>query len=119
MPTRKKSVVIASRQTAPARKGRAVESPAKAIGIGKTTKPKNPKTLNLALQGGGSHGAFTWGVLDRLLEEERLDIEGISGTSAGALNGAIFAQGFVKRGGRQGARDELDYFWHKVSELAR
>ena len=77
------------------------------------------KTINLALQGGGSHGAFTWGVLDRLLEEERLWIEGISGTSAGALNGAIFAQGFVKRGGRQGARDELDYFWHKVSELAR
>jgi NTE family protein len=77
------------------------------------------KTINLALQGGGSHGAFTWGVLDRLLEEERLWIEGISGTSAGALNAAILAQGFVKRGGRQGARDELDYFWGKVSELAR
>jgi NTE family protein len=77
------------------------------------------KTINLALQGGGSHGAFTWGVLDRLIEEERLWIEGISGTSAGALNAAILAQGFVKRGGRQGARDELDYFWGKVSELAR
>ncbi|HEX3500238.1 MAG TPA: patatin-like phospholipase family protein [Stellaceae bacterium] len=77
------------------------------------------KTINLALQGGGSHGAFTWGVLDRLLEEERLWIEGISGTSAGALNGAILAQGFVKRVGRQGAKDELDYFWTKVSELAR
>ena len=77
------------------------------------------KTINLALQGGGSHGAFTWGVLDRLLEEERLSIEGISGTSAGAMNAAILAQGFVKRGGRQGARDELAFFWRKVSELAR
>src|SRR5260221_5576793 len=118
MPTRKKSVAIASRQTAPAKKGKAVASPVKAIGIGKTTKPKNPKTLNLALQGGGSHGAFTWGVLDRLLEEERLDIEGISGTSAGAMNAAIFAQGYAK-GGRQGAKAELDRFWHKVAELAR
>src|SRR5258708_6965143 len=118
MPTRKKSVAIASRQTAPAKKGKAVASPVKAIGIGKTTKPKNPKTLNLALQGGGSHGAFTWGVLDRLLEEERLDIEGISGTSAGAMNAAIFAQGCAK-GGRQGAKAELDLFWHKVAELSR
>ena len=80
---------------------------------------KNRKTINLALQGGGSHGAFTWGVLDRLLEEDRLWVEGISGTSAGALNAAILAQGFVKRGGRQGARDELDHFWGRVSELAR
>src|SRR5258708_39232888 len=78
-----------------------------------------PKVVNLALQGGGSHGAFTWGVLDRLLEEERLSIEGISGTSAGAMNAAILAQGFVKRGGRQGPKDELAYFWRKVSELAR
>ncbi len=118
MATRKKSVAIPSRQTAPVRKNNAAASPAKAIGIGKTTKPKNPKTLNLALQGGGSHGAFTWGVLDRLLEEERLDIEGISGTSAGAMNAAIFAQGCAK-GGRQGAKAELDRFWHKVAELAR
>jgi NTE family protein len=77
------------------------------------------KTINLALQGGGSHGAFTWGVLDRLLEEERLWIEGISGTSAGALNAAVLAQGFVKRGGREGARIELDYFWTRISELTR
>jgi NTE family protein len=90
----------------------------KTSGIRKTTKPKNGKTLNLALQGGGSHGAFTWGVLDRLLEAEELDIDGISGTSAGAMNAAILAQGFAK-GGRHGARDELDRFWHKISELAR
>jgi NTE family protein len=80
---------------------------------------KGRKTINLALQGGGSHGAFTGGVLDRLLEEDRLWVEGISGTSAGALNAAILAQGFVRRGGRRGARDELDDFWCKVSELAR
>jgi NTE family protein len=80
---------------------------------------KNVKTINLALQGGGSHGAFTWGVLDRLLEEERLDIEGISGTSAGAMNAAILAQGFVTRGGRQGAREELEIFWRRISDLAR
>jgi NTE family protein len=77
------------------------------------------KTINLALQGGGSHGAFTWGVLDRLLEEERLWIEGISGTSAGALNAAVLAQGFVKHGGREGARLALDYFWNRISELTR
>ncbi len=82
-------------------------------------RPSRSKTINLALQGGGSHGAFTWGVLDRLLEEERLTIEGISGTSAGAMNAAILAQGMVKRGGRLGAKDELAYFWNKVSELAR
>jgi NTE family protein len=75
------------------------------------------KTINLALQGGGSHGAFTWGVLDRLLEEERLDIEGISGASAGAMNGAMVAQGFY-RGGRAGAKEALDRYWRRVSEIA-
>jgi len=75
------------------------------------------KTINLALQGGGSHGAFTWGVLDRLLEEERLIIEGVSGTSAGAMNAAMLAQGW-HRGGRQGARRELDQFWNRVGGLA-
>ncbi len=75
------------------------------------------KTINLALQGGGSHGAFTWGVLDRLLEEEKLVIEGISGTSAGAVNAAMLVNGFVK-GGREGARDSLAHFWKRVSESA-
>ena len=59
--------------------------------------------IDLALQGGGSHGAFTWGVLDRLLEEEWLEIDGISGTSAGAMNAAVLADGFAL-GGREGAR---------------
>ena len=75
------------------------------------------KTINLALQGGGSHGAFTWGVLDRLLEEERLDIEGISGASAGAMNGAMVAQGYF-RDGRAGARAALDRFWRRIAEIA-
>ena len=74
------------------------------------------KHINLALQGGGAHGAFTWGVLDRLLEEERIAIEGISGTSAGAINAAVLAQGLI-RGGVAGARAELDRFWHRLSEI--
>ena len=76
------------------------------------------KSINLALQGGGSHGAFTWGVLDRLLEEEgRLHIEGLTGTSAGAMNGAAFVQGYAT-GGAAGARDLLTKFWEGVGELA-
>jgi NTE family protein len=62
------------------------------------------KTINLALQGGGSHGAFAWGVIDRLLEDERLVIEGIVGTSAGAINAAVTAYGLTV-GGNEGARN--------------
>ncbi len=76
------------------------------------------RRVTLALQGGGAHGAFTWGVLDRLLEDERIEIEGISGTSAGAMNGAVLAWGMMK-GGRQGARDALDHFWRRVGEEGR
>jgi NTE family protein len=72
------------------------------------------KTINLALQGGGAHGAFTWGVLDRLIEDGRLDIEAISGTSAGAMNAVVLADGFM-RGGADGARDRLEAFWKGVS----
>jgi NTE family protein len=75
-------------------------------------------TINLGLQGGGSHGAFTWGVLDRLLEEPMLRIDGISGTSAGAMNAAAFAHGYME-GGNDSARTALDRFWEKVSEAAR
>jgi NTE family protein len=81
-------------------------------------KPTSPKRINLALQGGGSHGAFTWGVLDRLLEDDRLEIEGISGTSAGAMNAAALAQGYVD-GGREGAKASLDRFWGRISDFAR
>lgn len=71
------------------------------------------KRINLALQGGGAHGAFTWGVLDRLLSEDDLDIAAISGTSAGALNGAAFKAGMID-GGKEGARDRLNWLWKEV-----
>ncbi|MEM9637815.1 MAG: patatin-like phospholipase family protein [Pseudomonadota bacterium] len=71
------------------------------------------KKINLALQGGGAHGAFTWGVLDRLLCEEDIEISAISGTSAGALNGAALKAGMID-GGRSGARDRLDWLWKEV-----
>ncbi|MDP2065701.1 MAG: patatin-like phospholipase family protein [Burkholderiaceae bacterium] len=71
----------------------------------------------MALQGGGSHGAFTWGVLDRLLEDERLEIAGISGTSAGAMNAVVLSSGLMD-GGREGARAALRDFWQRVSKAA-
>ncbi len=73
-----------------------------------------PKAINLALQGGGAHGAFTWGVLDGLLEDGRVAIEAISGTSAGAMNAVVLADGMMK-GGRDGARQALSDFWNAVS----
>ena len=73
------------------------------------------KTANIALQGGGSHGAYSWGVLDALLEDGRLDIGAISGASAGAMNAVVFAEGFATRG-RDGARQKLHDFWLSVSE---
>ncbi len=76
------------------------------------------KRINLALQGGGAHGAYTWGVLDRLLEEERLEVEAISGTSAGAMNAAVFADG-MGRGGRAEAKRALETFWRNISQAAR
>lgn len=72
------------------------------------------KRVTLALQGGGSHGAFTWGVLDRLLEDERIDIEGISGASAGAVNAVVLAHGLTV-GGRAGALQALETFWRSVA----
>jgi NTE family protein len=73
--------------------------------------------VDLALQGGGSHGAFTWGVLDRLLEEEGFRLEAISGTSAGAMNAAVLAHGLIA-GGADGARKALDEFWRRVADAA-
>jgi len=74
--------------------------------------------IDLALQGGGAHGAFTWGVLDRLLEEPWLRIDGISGTSAGAMNAAALAYGY-SRGGSDGARVALETFWRRVSQAGQ
>lgn len=73
--------------------------------------------LDLALQGGGSHGAFTWGVLDRLLEEPWLEIEAVSGTSAGAMNACVMADGLAA-GGRDQARENLEAFWRRVATAA-
>lgn len=78
---------------------------------------RSPVLIDLALQGGGSHGAFTWGVLDRLLEEPWLEIAGISGTSAGAMNAAVLADGWTA-GGAKGAREALEKYWRSVSRAA-
>ncbi|WP_343665911.1 patatin-like phospholipase family protein [Paraburkholderia tropica] len=83
-----------------------------------TTSHAEPLLVDLALQGGGSHGAYTWGVLDRLLEEPWLRIEGISGTSAGAMNAAVLASGFA-HDGAPGARKALESFWRRVADAAR
>ena len=74
-----------------------------------------PMVIDLALQGGGSHGAFTWGVLDRLLEEPWLKIDAISGTSAGAMNAAVLADGWLE-GGASGARAALSAYWNRVAK---
>lgn len=75
---------------------------------------RSTPTLNLALQGGGAHGAFTWGVLDALLEDGRLHFDGVSGTSAGAMNAVMLAQGLMA-GGAKGARSALREFWSAVA----
>jgi NTE family protein len=79
---------------------------------------RSPVLVDLALQGGGAHGAFTWGVLDRLLEEDWLKIEGISGTSAGAMNAAVLVSGHAQDGAA-GAKASLEAFWRAVSDAAR
>jgi NTE family protein len=79
--------------------------------------PAGQKSINLALQGGGAHGAFTWGVLDRLAEDERVMFDGISATSAGAMNAVVFTYGWSE-GGRSGARQALTNFWRRISHAA-
>jgi len=74
------------------------------------------KAVNLALQGGGSHSAFTWGVLDRLLEDERLTFDGVTATSAGSFNAVLLADGLAL-GGREAARKLLRVFWEKMSAM--
>jgi NTE family protein len=85
-----------------------------------STRPSNrrPVLADLGLQGGGAHGAFTWGVLDRLLEESWLNYDGISGTSAGAMNAAVMIDGYAA-GGADGARQALERFWRAVSDAAQ
>lgn len=91
--------------------------PAAAKKAAKNTDAPGKLRLNLALQGGGSHGAFTWGVLDRLLDEEDIEIGGISGTSAGAMNAAMLVDGYHE-GGRARAKAQLREFWFAISEEA-
>ena len=79
---------------------------------------QTPKLVNIALQGGGAHGAFTWGALDRILEDGRLQIAGVSGTSAGAMNAVALADGYT-RAGPEGARAALDHFWRAMSDGAK
>jgi NTE family protein len=81
-------------------------------------RERKPVLVDFALQGGGSHGAFTWGVLDRLLEEPWLRIDGISGTSAGAMNAVVLADGHAKDG-PAGAKAALAAFWQRVAHSAR
>src|SRR5262249_47966981 len=76
--------------------------------------PSTTKRINLALQGGGAHGAFTWGVLDQILSDERIVVEGISGTSAGAVNAVMLADGLC-RGGRGEGQKRLADFWRSAS----
>src|SRR5215207_9268809 len=95
-------------------------SSAKARSRRSCRKPARDKTrrLSLALQGGGAFGAFTWGVLDRLLEEEHISFDAVSGASAGAMNAVLLASGLA-RGGLEEARASLGRFWRKVSEAGR
>lgn len=79
---------------------------------------KEQKTVNLALQGGGAHGAFTWGVLDKLLEDGRINIDGICATSAGTMNACAMAWGMHK-GGNDGARQALHDFWKNISDAGQ
>jgi NTE family protein len=85
---------------------------------GQGRQKRHVKAINLALQGGGSHGAFTWGVLDRMFEEDRLWVEAISGTSAGAMNAVVAAQGMYDDGAN-GARTALEDFWRAVSKAGQ
>ena len=89
----------------------------KAVQFESNTRIAGRKAINLALQGGGSHGAFTWGVLDRFLEEDQLTVDGISATSAGSINAVVLAHGLMV-GGREGAKRALAHFWRWLSSSA-
>ncbi len=90
----------------------------KTSGSATPARSRKPLLVDLALQGGGAHGAFTWGVLDRLLEEPWLTFDGISGTSAGAMNAAVMASGHA-HGGADGAKAALEDFWKRVSDASK
>ncbi len=83
---------------------------------GRESNKPDARMINLAIQGGGSHGAFAWGVIDKLLEDGRIDVEGLCATSAGSMNAVVFAYGNMV-GGHDGARESLYKFWKKISEM--
>ena len=87
------------------------------MGLREPTPAWPPERLSLALQGGGSFGAFTWGVLDRLLEETNVEFDAISGSSAGAVNAVLLASGLID-GGREEAKARLERFWKRMSDAA-
>ena len=95
--------------------------PSRSKPVSRRSNPKpargTSKRISLALQGGGSLGAFTWGVLDRLLEEDDLTFDAISGASAGAMNAVVVAAGLLA-GGKPEARRRLDHFWERLSQIA-
>jgi NTE family protein len=101
-----------------AHRSRASTAETRPAGRRETKAAVGVKGINVALQGGGAHGAFAWGVLDKLLEDGRLAIEGITGTSAGSMNATVLAYGLYK-GGREGARETLASFWRRVSDEGR
>jgi NTE family protein len=105
----KKSAITTKK---PAKKTKVLEESSVAL------KGKGRKRIALALQGGGSHGAFTWGVLEALLEDGRLEIEGVSGTSAGGMNAAAVAQGICHQG-NQGAIDKLNELWAEIGSIGK
>ncbi len=115
-----KAEAAAGALATPAGSGEVKREPGPAEEAKRASKATGPviKPINLALQGGGAHGAFTWGVLDRLLEDGRIAIEGISGTSAGAMNAAVLATG-IARGGNEGGREALNRYWRAVSKDGR
>ena len=115
-----KAEAVAGALAAPTGKAEVKRKPGPAAAAKAASGATGPvlKPINLALQGGGAHGAFTWGVLDRLLEDGRIAIEGISGTSAGAMNAAVLATGLAREG-NQGGREALDRYWRAVSKDGR
>lgn len=82
-----------------------------------TRSSDGAKRINLALQGGGAHGAFAWGVMDKFLEDGRIEIEGLSGTSAGSMNAVVYAYGALK--GKDGARQALHDYWRAISDAGQ
>ena len=112
-----------AKTTAPVPKA-AVRKPAVKRPVNRAAKykpvssPKNgAKRINMALQGGGAHGAFAWGVMDRFLEDGRIDIEGLSGTSAGSMNAVVYAYGALK--GKENAREALHNYWQAISDAGQ